>query len=190
MDHLTYKGSAMKSDRKTVAEDTPAEADNQKQIQLGTSEDQLPASIQGPALIAGSDMSERIRSFDWSKTPLGSIISWSPALLTMVRIMLANRFPLLLWWGAQYISIYNDAYIPILGEKHPWALGRPVIECWNEIWHILQPLIDTPFKGGPATWDDDIFLEINRYGFVEETHFTIAYSPVPDETTPSGIGGE
>jgi hypothetical protein len=32
-------------------------------------------------------------------------------------------------------------------------------------------------------------LEIDRYGFVEETHFTIAYSPVPDETVPSGIGG-
>jgi GAF domain-containing protein len=36
---------------------------------------------------------------------------------------------------------------------------------------------------------EDIPLEINRYGFLEETHFTIAYSPVPDETVPSGIGG-
>ena len=137
----------------------------------------------------GSQMAERIQAFDWSQTPLGPIDSWSPALLTMVRIMLSNRFPILLWWGPEYISIYNDAYIPVLGEKHPWALGKPVNECWKEIWHILQPLIDTPFKGGPATWDEDIFLEINRHGFVEETHFTIAYSPVPDETVPSGIGG-
>jgi hypothetical protein len=36
---------------------------------------------------------------------------------------------------------------------------------------------------------DDILLEVNRYGFVEETHFTIAYSAVPDETAPRGIGG-
>ena len=28
------------------------------------------------------------------------------------------------------------------------------------------------------TWMEDIFLEVNRYGFMEETHFTIAYSPV------------
>jgi hypothetical protein len=54
---------------------------------------------------------------------------------------------------------------------------------------MLKPLVDTPFKGGPATWNDDILLEINRYGFTEETHFTIAYSPVPDETTSTGIGG-
>ena len=59
----------------------------------------------------------------------------------------------------------------------------------ERIWHILQPLIDTPFNGGPATWNEDILLEINRHGFLEETHFTIAYSPVPDDTVPSGIGG-
>src|SRR5215467_14494528 len=36
---------------------------------------------------------------------------------------------------------------------------------------------------------EDLELEINRHGFVEETHFTVAYSPVPDETAPGGIGG-
>ena len=107
----------------------------------------------------------------------------------MIRFLLANRLPWLLWWGPQYVSIYNDAYRPVLGTKHPWALGQPLSECWKEIWHILQPLVDRPFKGGPATWNDDILLEINRHGFVEETHFTIAYSPVPDEDAPTGIGG-
>jgi signal transduction histidine kinase/FixJ family two-component response regulator len=140
-------------------------------------------------LAGGGEMGERISTFEWSKTPIGSIESWSPALRMMVRMLLANRFPLLLWWGPQYISVYNDAYRPILGTKHPRALGQPLSECWKEIWHILQPLVDTPFKGGPATWNDDIQLEINRHGFTEETHFTVAYSPVPDETAPSGIGG-
>lgn len=36
---------------------------------------------------------------------------------------------------------------------------------------------------------EDLQLEIKRYGYIEETHFTIAYSPVPNETVPSGIGG-
>src|SRR5215831_7288027 len=142
----------------------------------------------GP-LANGGERSALVRAYDWSKTPLGAPGTWSPALRMMVGVMLANRFPLLLWWGPQYISIYNDAYRPVLGTKHPWALGQPVSECWKEIWHILQPLIDTPFHGGPATWVEDICLEINRYGFVEETHFTVAYSAVPDETAPRGIGG-
>jgi PAS domain S-box-containing protein len=140
-------------------------------------------------LARGGELGDLIREQDWSKTPLGAPETWSPALRMMVGFMLANRFPLLLWWGPQYISIYNDAYRPVLGTKHPQALGQPVSECWQEIWHILQPLIDTPFYGGPSTWMEDIALEINRHGFVEETHFTIAYSPVPDETAPRGIGG-
>jgi len=173
----------MKSDHKPIADLDPA------QLKPETHQEPLPATRKERLLMDSSEMDKHIRAFDWSKTPVGPMESWSSALRTTVRIMLANRFPLLLWWGADYISIYNDAYIPILGAKHAWALGQPVRECWKEIWHILQPLIDTPFKGGPATWDEDIFLEINRYGFVEETHFTIAYSPVPDETAPGGIGG-
>ena len=140
-------------------------------------------------LLAAGEMGELVRSLDWSATPLGAPENWSPALRTIVRILLANRFPQLLWWGPEYISIYNDAYRPILGRKHPWALGRPVRDCWSEIWDILKPLIDTPFKGGPATWSEDIELQINRAGFIEETHFTVAYSAVPDDTAPGGIGG-
>ena len=134
-------------------------------------------------------MAGLIRSFDWSKSAIGPIESWSPALRMMVGFMLANRFPLLLWWGPTFCSIYNDPYRPVLGEKHPWALGQPVSECWSEIWHVLKPLIETPFNGGPPTWMEDIELEINRHGFLEETHFTVAYSPVPDDTAPRGIGG-
>ena len=140
-------------------------------------------------LPAAGEMGELVRSLDWSATPLGTPEKWSPALRTIVGILLANRFPQLLWWGPEYISIYNDAYRPILGRKHPWGLGRPVRDCWSEIWDILKPLIDTPFKGGPATWSEDIELQINRAGFIEETHFTVAYSAVPDDTAPGGIGG-
>jgi len=140
-------------------------------------------------LTGGGEMGDLIRSIDWSKTPLGPLASWSSNLKMMVRFLLANRFPLLLWWGPEFIQIYNDPYRPILGTKHPKSMGQPTSECWAEIWHIIGPLIETPYNGGTATWMDDIFLEINRYGFVEETHFTIAYSPVPDDTVPNGIGG-
>ena len=140
-------------------------------------------------LQGGGEMGELIRNADWAQTHLGPAANWSPALRMIVKFLLANRFPQLLWWGPEFCSVYNDAYIPILGTKHPWALGRPVREVWNEIWHILKPLIETPFSGGPATWMEDIPLEINRRGSFEETHFTIAYSPVPDESVPGGIGG-
>src|SRR5689334_19010464 len=133
--------------------------------------------VEFESLSSGGEMGARIREFDWSSTAIGTPDKWSTALRTLVRMLLANRFPLLLWWGPEYISIYNDAYRPVLGQKHPWGLGRPVRECWSEIWDVLKPLIDTPFNGGPATWIEDIELQINRAGVSEETHFTIAYSP-------------
>ena len=145
----------------------------------------LPATRDLP----NGEMDALIRAKDWSKTPIGAPHTWSPTLRTLVSFLLANRFPLLLWWGPQYIQIYNDAYRPIPGTKHPRSLGQPASECWTEIWDVIGPLIDTPFRGGPATWMEDITLEVNRHAFLEETHFTIAYSPVPDETAPRGIGG-
>ena len=130
-----------------------------------------------------------LRGIDWSRTPLGPEDTWSPTLRMMVPFVLASRFPQLLWWGPEYICIYNDGYIPVLGTKHPSAMGRPMREVWSEVWEVLRPLIDTPFHGGPASWVDDIELELRRHGFVEEAHFLFAYSPVPDESVPSKIGG-
>lgn len=90
-------------------------------------------------LVGGGEMGERIRSFDWAGTPIGPSESWSPALKTTVSILLANRFPLLLWWGPHYVSVYNNAYRPILGTKDPRALGQPGKDCWSEIWQICSP---------------------------------------------------
>jgi GAF domain-containing protein len=141
------------------------------------------------ALIGGGEMGALMRALDWASTPLGPVERWSPSLRTMVGILLANRFPLLLWWGPDHLQLYNDAYRPVLGAKHPRSLGQPARECWPEIWPIIGPLIQTPYEGGPSTWDEDLFLEPNRHGYVEETHFTVAYSPVPDPSVPGGIGG-
>jgi GAF domain-containing protein len=105
-------------------------------------------------------------------------------------MMLRARFPFILWWGPEFVQIYNDPYRPIPGDKHPESMGQPANECWSEIWHIIGPMIEAPFSGQPATWSDDLFLLINRKGFLEETHFKVSYSPIPDDTVqPTGVGG-
>jgi len=77
-------------------------------------------------LAGGGEMGERICAFDWAGTPVGPVEGWSPALKMLLRIMLASRFPHILWWGSHYIQFYNDAYRPVLGVKHPHpGLGRP-----------------------------------------------------------------
>src|SRR5262249_50256499 len=91
-------------------------------------------SVNFSSLSTGGEMSNIFNDKDWSQTLLGPVSSWSPTLKMMVRLLLANRFPLLLWWGPQFCQLYNDAYQPILGTKHPKSLGQPGSECWPEIW--------------------------------------------------------
>ncbi|HEY1728093.1 MAG TPA: SpoIIE family protein phosphatase [Candidatus Baltobacteraceae bacterium] len=135
-------------------------------------------------------MTRRVAEFDWASTPLGPTSTWSPALRSTVENVLACGFGLLLWWGEDLIQIYNDAYRPVLGAKHPdRALGQPTRECWNEIFDVIGPLIYQPLHGGAPSVSDDLELVLRRNGFEEETHFSVAYSPVFDESVESGIGG-
>lgn len=143
-----------------------------------------------PALLQASpEMTRLVADYDWSSTPLGPIEHWSSALRNTVDNMLATGSALLLWWGPSFVQIYNDAYRPILGDKHPKALGQPVSECWNEIAETIVPLIETPFNGGPPSVLEDLDLTLQRRGYAEEAHFTVAYSPVFDDATLTGIGG-
>src|SRR5688572_28771132 len=110
-------------------------------------------------LTGSGEMARRMREHDWPKTALGPVAGWSAALKTMTSILLANRVPMLLWWGPDSISIYNDAYIPLLGSKHPTALGAHLQECWAETYDVLRPLILTPLRQGAPTWSEDELLE-------------------------------
>jgi hypothetical protein len=85
-------------------------------------------------------MRRRIDVFDWAATPLGPSESWPRSLALTVDLILASGFPMAVRWGPELTMIYNDAYAPLLGEKHPRALGRPVQEVWSEIWDELGAL--------------------------------------------------
>ena len=132
-------------------------------------------------------MGERIRATDWSATPLGPMTAWPQSLRTAVGICTESRFPMLIWWGPEAIQLYNDAYVPVLGAKHPRSLGQRGMECWAEIWDVLGPLYVEVMRYGRSTWSDDLLLLMDRYGYVEETYFTFSYSPIRDES--GGVGG-
>ena len=124
------------------------------------------------------EMARLMREKDWSETPFGPIAGWSPALRSAVSIILGSRFPMVLYWGETRALIYNDAWAPVPGQKHPWALGRPGYEVWAEIWDIIGPMFDQVMNDGVATWSEDQLLPLNRFGYVEECYFYYSYSPV------------
>jgi signal transduction histidine kinase len=131
-------------------------------------------------------MGTRIRSFDWSSTPLGPIGEWPASLRQTVSICLRSRFQLAIYWGPQLTLLYNDAERDVLGAMHPRALGLPAAEILADIWDVVGPMLHGVMVTGEATWSVDQPLRLNRRGFLEESFFTYSYSPIPDR---GGIGG-
>jgi signal transduction histidine kinase/DNA-binding response OmpR family regulator len=145
---------------------------------------ELPAAAAPPN---GGVMGRLIRQKDWSATPLGPIHAWPQSLRTAVGICTESRYPMAIWWGPGIVQLYNDGYIPVLGAKHPHALGQNGRECWAEIWDLLGPFYTQVMVRGEPTWSDDLLLPMDRYGYVEETYFTFSYSPIREES--GGVGG-
>jgi len=79
------------------------------------------------------EMGRLMRALDWSATLLGPPAGWPQSLKTAVSLLLRARQPMFIGWGRQFISFYNDGYIPICGRKHPHALAQPMGQVWSEI---------------------------------------------------------
>ena len=127
----------------------------------------------------GGEMGALIRDYDWSSTPIGAIESWSPSLRTTVSNLLGSRFPMFIWWGkGEYINIYNDAYIPILGVRHPDGLGQSADEVWADVWDAVRLQVESVFVEGKSFGDEASLFIVERNGYPEEAYFTFSYSSV------------
>ncbi len=133
-----------------------------------------------PFLAGGGAMGAAIAAHPWAETPLGPAEDWPAALKITVSTLVNSAFPQCLFWGPELISIYNDAFIPLLAEKHP-SLGRTMREVWAEAWDEIGPIAARAMSGHP-TFIEDFELELARSGHIESAFFTFCYSPVRDET--------
>jgi signal transduction histidine kinase len=138
-------------------------------------------------LRSGGAMGALMRSFDFSATPLGPAAEWPQSLRSAVSICLNSRFPIVLFWGPQFVSLYNDAYTPILGNKHPWALGQPFEVVWADIWDVLGPVLRGVFETGVPSWAEDQQLIFHRSGYPEEVYFTFSFGAGRNEQ--GDVGG-
>ena len=135
----------------------------------------------------GGEMGALMRAFDWSQTPVGPVADWPQSLRTAVGLILTSRYAMFIWWGRELVNLYNDPYREFLGIKHPAALGKSAREVWAEIWDQIGPRTDAVLLRGESTFDEALLLLMERHGYLEETYFTFAYSPLPDDA--GGIGG-
>lgn len=92
-------------------------------------------------------MSERIRAYDWSGTPLGPSTGWSERLKLTIEQVLASPLASLLVCGPHRALIFNDAAMRLEERFRPATVGRPACEAWKTVWPTIAPHCELAFAG-------------------------------------------
>lgn len=121
------------------------------------------------------------RNTDWSRTRLGPLKDWSPALRLFAGFVLVDSRAACLWWGptSDLIAIYNEAYAPLAGTAHPKLMGQKFQEGYPELWPAMRDYFDqAKISGTGVSYSSAQPLVVERKGWREETFFTGSFVPV------------
>ncbi|SPQ17804.1 beebe2d5-08c2-455b-abdd-f494c907cdc7 [Thermothielavioides terrestris] len=143
--------------------------------QLRTTFDWTQIPIDDPNLDAHHRFA---RSIDWASTALGPVEGWPLELRIMSSMVMGSPHPAALYWGKDYVAIYNEAYISLAGQKHPRLMGSRYQDIWPEIWDEMHPVFEAARECGYATMKNDDALFISRHCPAEETFFSWSIIPL------------
>ena len=143
----------------------------------------MDARLSNPAAwpFGNGEMAGLIRGFDWGSTALGPASGWPGALRSAVGMMLDLGFPSYVWWGPDFVQLYNDAAIAINRAKHPSMLGRPGAIAWSDIWSTVGAFAHDVMSQGRAVLGEDLPLTVERGGPPAPAWFAFSYNPLRDE---------
>lgn len=120
-----------------------------------------------------------IDGFDWNASGLGPIDAWPAVLKSTVQVILDAKHPAAVWWGHQYIQIYNDAYAEKMGpERHANGLGHSAAQCWSELWNEIGPSVDAVMAGGESVLRDRHLVPVRRDGQMVDAWWSYSFSPI------------
>lgn len=129
---------------------------------------------------ASPELRAAYAAVDWEATPLGPMRGWTRTLLDIVDLMMHSQFPMTVFWGPEFVLVYNDAYVELIGDKHPEALGGRVEDVFDEAWAQVGPIMQEVRLTGHAELIEDTLVPLERRGFLEDCYFTFSYSAVRD----------
>ncbi|MFZ1412888.1 MAG: ATP-binding protein [Micropruina sp.] len=134
-------------------------------------------------LTHGGEVGRRVVETDWSDSPLGALEDWPTTLKVAASVCWGSTFPMLVLWGRDHLTLYNDASAPSLGaDREPDALGKPAPAVWKETWAQVAPRVRRVLDGNGSQMAMDERMLFDR-SVPEEEHFvSSAYSPILDDT--------
>jgi PAS domain S-box-containing protein len=134
-------------------------------------------------------MADRVRAHDWASTPIGPISAWSRELVMIVNLTLSSASPARTMWGPEFILIYNDAYRPIPGPRHPEAFGKPARLVYQESWHVVGPLLDRAIASGETLFYEKLLVPLPTEAGIKDFYLNYSFNPVYEDGKIAGLFG-
>jgi PAS domain S-box-containing protein len=146
----------------------------------------IPAAS-GGGIAGGREMGEFIRGWDWTKSSLGPMESWSTVLLAVVNLVLNSDVPSAVYWGAELAMIYNDGYRDNIAKRHPAALGAPARVVWADLWPRFGQQVEGVLRDGNSVIQEKVSLKVEFEGREIETFWNLSLSPIYEEGRIAGV---
>src|SRR6185436_12168614 len=142
-----------------------------------------------PPFVGNSGMDALLRDIDWAATTVGTPDTWPGTWRAALRMCLDSFVPMVVLLGRDFLMVYNDACVPVVGGKHPRCLGKSAPLEWPEIWSsIIEPMVRHVTTTGEPAGSDDLYLPLERNGYPEETHMAFALSAIrEDDGAPTAL---
>lgn len=118
------------------------------------------------------------RKNDWSSSDLGPVHTWGRELKQIVRLMLTDTAPTIIYWGDNHSILYNEGYVPFVGNKHPDLLGQRAPDAFPDFWYFFDDVIIKQREDGLTASGEASRLLMERHGFLEETYFDWKLIPI------------
>lgn len=128
-----------------------------------------------------------IQGVDWEKHQLGPMDAWPMQLQQSFHQILPDSRAIAVYWGPEYLALYNEAFSKLCGSNHPNMLGQSILKTWPD----MQDSFDQVWKsqsGKRNRIEDEsrVFIDMVD-GSLEETYIKWALNPIMENRQCVGM---
>ncbi|KAI1756176.1 hypothetical protein F4782DRAFT_323849 [Xylaria castorea] len=109
-----------------------------------------------------------LESVNWGQTQFGPQDGWDPELGQMVRFMIADTRPCVLFWGESHSVIYNEASVPFMADDHLEGMGMAAQDRFPRIWKVFGKPVTEQRRNGLTARGEAAMILVERHGVLEE----------------------
>lgn len=131
------------------------------------------------AFLKGSGGVRELFRLNVEQHPGGALDNLPQSMLPILSVMLDSHMPTWICYGKELTFLYNDAYVSLLGSKHPEAFGRSLWSAWPEVRSTFEPIVSEAYAGN-GSFSENVEFSIVRNGTPENSWFTFATTPIKD----------